>query len=320
MKPLELKKVPLTMTRIHNLPQAFAIVRTSGYREPSFQILMARSNARSYHPFDDHGTEGYTIVEDWTPNHGQSQPYRLEQTPGYESDRNIYKVRYRHPQTNELHEVNYWFLPFMLDVLGRSIPLLEFQYRSWLPHSPRRIDVDMPMSMSSFMSIFERIQRDRLEDIRVREDGSARQDYNYFSQMPHIYSEDDHDDRSNLNERLIGARRTRRQYSRPSTPPSQPEVRIVQVEVPVERVVVQTRSTPLPKAVGDILLSNARKSTETCPILATAFSECDLLSITSCFHIFDAPSLTRWCEDHTSCPVCRTKIENVITETRENAV
>jgi hypothetical protein len=209
----------------------------------------------------------------------------------------------------------------VLQVESHRVPLLEFQYRSWIPTTNRRIEVEMPLSMNQFMDIFERIQRDRLDDIRVSEDDpNARQEYAYPPRLYRANGPDDYDDRLNPNERFVGAMARRQPPSRPLTPPAPPEIRVVQVEVPVERVVVQTRVSPLPKAVGDILLANARRSTDSCPIASTPFSECDILSITSCFHVFDAPSLTRWCEDHTSCPVCRAKIENTVTETRGNAM
>jgi hypothetical protein len=133
---------------------------------------------------------------------------------------------------------------------------------------------------------------------------------------------DDHDDRLSVSTEYIGAR-TRRyipQHERPPTPPPQPEIRIVQVEVPVERVVVQTRVAPLPKNVGEVLLSHARRGADSCPIAATPFSECTQLCVTSCFHVFDFESLTRWQSEHTSCPVCRCKIENVVSEARVDGV
>jgi hypothetical protein len=86
------------------------------------------------------------------------------------------------------------------------------------------------------------------------------------------------------------------------------------VEVPVERVVVHQKILPLPKGVGDALIRDARASTESCPILQTPFSECRKLAVSSCFHIFDKESLATWQQAHTSCPVCRCKIENVVSE------
>jgi hypothetical protein len=36
--------------------------------------------------------------------------------------------------------------------------------------------------------------------------------------------------------------------------------------------------------------------------------------VTSCFHVFDSEALNRWRQEHTSCPVCRTMITNVVTK------
>ncbi len=139
-------------------------------------------------------------------------------------------------------------------------------------------------------------------------------DYSYQPHYPSYHpldGPDDRDDRRYNRGDLVGV--TRYQNTRAATPPP-PEIRIVQVEVPVERVVIQTQIKPLPKAVGDILIANARSSTDSCPIAATTFKECTKLSITSCFHVFDFESLSKWQETHSTCPVCRAKIENVVSE------
>lgn len=314
------------MTRFEALPSTFAIVRTAGYRGPQFQILTSHCEPWNNHPFGDRGDEPYNIVEEWVGQYDDG-PYRLEQPRNNETDRRIYQAKYRNPITNDVLEVKYWYLPFVLEVGIRRVPLLEFQYRSWIPHSQRTIEVDLPMSMTQFMSIFERIQRDRLDDIRDGEDRVMTTNERRFQRALSRYPRgpDDYDDRLNRNERYVGAGgEARMRYM--DRPPSPVPPRIIEVpvervvRVPVDRVVIQTRVAPLPKTIGDILISNARKGADSCPIVATPYSECDSLSITSCFHIFDGPSLTRWCEDHTSCPVCRTKIENIITETRGDAV
>jgi hypothetical protein len=79
--------------------------------------------------------------------------------------------------------------------------------------------------------------------------------------------------------------------------------------------VTQIRVQPLPKHVGEVLLSAARKGTDSCPIAALTFAECSSLAVSSCFHIFDKESLERWMTTSASCPVCRSKIENVVSET-----
>jgi hypothetical protein len=61
----------------------------------------------------------------------------------------------------------------------------------------------------------------------------------------------------------------------------------------------------LPSHVLDALLRDAKSGKESCPISMTLYSECDSLSITSCFHIFDKKSLALWFENNSTCPLCR---------------
>lgn len=334
------------MTQFVRLPETFAILRTNGYRGPSFQLLGSRFVSPNYNRYPSegpHSQERFNIVEDITSDEYQ---YRLEEEPNYETHRRLFKIRYQHPQTRAILDTLFWVLPFRLFRGNLIIPILEFHVRSWIPRSTLSLPVSFPHSIEDFLRIVERIQQEVLHEIRHREDqdssfldlynrvpsAGGMDIRNFFggSRRPYtpprtledtFYGEDDVDDRMSIQSQYIGAgvgRRTRRGQSPPPSPRIVESVRIV--EVPVERVVVQTRVAPIPKNVGEILLANARAGADSCPIAATPFSECTKLCVTSCFHIFDEANLNRWRNDHTSCPVCRCKIENVVSETRVDGV
>ena len=327
------------------LPNRFAILRTNGYRGPTFQLLQSRYiSPRTDRYFEHLGniSERYNVVEDITPE--DLVEFRMEEDRNYEPHRRLFKVRYQNPQTQAILETTFWVLPFHLVRGNESIPLLEFHTRAWIPRSSFTLHVTLSFSMEHIMNTIERIQQDVLHEIRHREDDqSSMIDIydrvpsrggmdirSFFRHRPRssihypdetIFGEDDIDDRMSVETQYVGAGSHRRSHY---TLPPTPQPRIVEsvriVEVPVERVVVQTRTVPIPKNVGEILLANARAGADSCPIASTPFSECTKLCVTSCFHIFDEANLNRWRQDHTSCPVCRCKIENVVSETRVDGV
>jgi len=285
------------MSNQQPFPEVFGIVRTQGYRGPTIQYLRSHYDSamgRSYYKINN-----LYIGEEINNMFYQTNPRLL--------DKSLYILRFRHPETREIQEVYYWYLPFSVNIEGRAIPFLDFQYRSWMPRSnlPFPITSDIDEILDCILSI----QQQRLAEIQRREDREReRMSFARFFQ----HTSDDEDDRMSTPEnQLIGARV--RRSSRPVTP-AQTTIQIV--EVPVERVVVTTRVQPLPKSVGDILLANARKGNDSCPITAVPFTDCSKICVTSCFHIFEAESLTRWHQGHANCPVCRSKIENVVFEER----
>lgn len=295
------------MNRSNILPRTFAILRTNAYRGPQMQVLRSDYNRREDHYMIEN-------VEEHISSTLRSS-YRISSLHRHQPlDETIYTIRLRNPDTHSIIEVKYWYLPFTLRSL--NVPLLEFQYRSWIPRIDHIIPLDADIHITEVLRVIDRIQEQRLERIRTMEDrGIQERPYLPYFHPLDSPGPDDYDDRMSYQEDFVGVNRYRtRRPLRPPTPPPQPEIRIVEVQVPVERIIVQTRNKPLPKSVGDILLANARDGSDSCPITAMPFKECSKLSITSCFHVFDLESLSRWQEDNTTCPVCRAKIENVVSE------
>jgi len=334
-----------TMTQYMRLPQTFAILRTNGYRGPTFQLLRSRYvSPDRYGNLGEtrRGSDRFNVVEDITPE--DLVEFRMEEDRNYEPHRRLFKVLYQNPQTGSILETTFWVLPFRIYRGNEIIPLLEFHTRAWIPRSSSILHVVLPFSMEHLMNTVDRIQQEVLHEIRHREDeqssfmglydrvpsAGGMDIRNFFRTRPQtpiyypentFYGEDDMDDRLSVETHYVGAGRHRRSRHGRSPPPSPRVVESVRiVEVPVERVVVQTRTVPIPKNIGEILLANARAGADSCPIASTPFSECAKLCVTSCFHIFDEENLNRWRQDHTSCPVCRCKIENVVSESRVDGV
>ena len=287
------------------LPDIFAIVRDS-IRPPCLQLLVS-----------------YVVNHDWNREHRDLPLYEIDNMPHAELVQGIVgqsgnlgrgtvnTMRCQHPDTRETMEVNWWFTPFYVRSEGlQRIPILEFQTRSWIPAG--YVPIPIQANINEMLDLMGRIQEDRLAEIRAREDQASQYNMNryrneYFRPQMH-----------NRNQRIrtppyhVLPFRHRNRSTSPDIP--EPVVRVVEVQVPVERVVVQNKALPLPKSVGDILMQHARAGTDSCPIAATPFAECEKLCISSCFHIFDKASLATWQADHTTCPVCRCKIENVVSE------
>ena len=310
------------MTQFTRLPEYFAIVRSNTYSGPSFQVLHSSWVSDRTRGLADH----FNVVDDNTENN--AYVLHLEERRNHLHDRHIYSARCKHPNTSHILETYFWFLPFELMSHRVGIPVLEFHTRAWIPRAEERVQVSLSFPMDNFILVAENIQREMLHEIRRLEDDDSQfmsrfrnNTFSWFSSRNISSGPDDYDDRLGPGN-FVGAGGYNRR--RPRTPSPVPVPRIVEsvriVEVPVERVVVQTRTAPLPKAIGDIILAGARTGTDSCPIASIPFKDCTQICVTSCFHIFETASLNRWREDHTTCPVCRARIENVVCETTTDGV
>lgn len=300
------------------LPELFAIIRQA-YRGPCLQILSSdlQDSYSSYYRTERRDYRGsFHVVNS---SHAQAfEDVPLQRTTSVDTRIGTYSIR--QPETNSVVEVKGWFLPYYFRFHGHVVPLMEFQYRSWIPGD--YFSVPIRTDLNQFMHVVEGIQRERIHDIQTREDNMIPR----IAFYQRANGPDDYDTRyeDEMNVYIGAGRRMSRRYSRMDIPPPVPRVVEVPieriVEVPVERIVVQNRPLPLPKSVGELLLSEARKGADSCPIAATPFAECEKLCVSSCFHVFDAASLMRWQETNTTCPVCRCKIENIVSEATTNAV
>lgn len=286
-------------------PELFAIVRDS-IRPPHLQVLTSYVVNRDWERRYNNDAPLYEV--DHMPRADRIQGIVIQSSQSMRGTINV--VRCRHPDTGEAIEVNWWFTSFCIRSEQDRIPILEFQTRSWIPAG--YYPVPIQTNLNEMLSVMARIQEDRLAEIRAREDAASHHQINRY-RNDYYESGYSNEYRPIRTPPSIPYRHRRRSIS-PAIQPPPPPARVIEVQVPVERVVIQNRALPLPKSVGDLLLKDARQGGDSCPIAATPYAQCEKLCVSSCFHIFDAASLAIWQADHTSCPVCRSKIENVVSE------
>lgn len=163
----------------------------------------------------------------------------------------------------------WWKMPLYYELATIKIPVIEFQYKAWLPESG--VVITHPPLRDEITSIYESVNSEIFNQIAS-------------SQRP----------------------------PRVLTPPIRPGT--VQRVSTISRSMIQIRPLVLPQSVGQIILHSTRLSSDACPITSTPYSEIANLSVTSCFHVFDTESIEQWRETHSTCPVCRTEITNMVSE------
>ena len=313
-KPLEIEST-IQMPAVQHFPSVFAVIRTQAIPRPCLQILQSQdhSHSRNYErsrtPVFIRNFPGADRLQD-------SDLYRLDL---YQVDPTIFTLRYLVDGHRDVREVKFWTLPYYIRYHNEHIPVLEFQYRSWLPENYQPVAISR--DIQEVLHVHARIESERIQEIRAQEDSGHRfSQYGEFTPSirysRHTAGPDDWDDRLYLSRnQLVGARGRSRTPSPPRRMSAAPPPPVVQiVEVPVERVIREVRTRPIPKTIGELILVGARNGSDSCPIAALSYKDCVKLSVSSCFHIFDKESLDRWMETSESCPVCRSRIENVISE------
>jgi hypothetical protein len=216
------------------------------------------------------------------------------------------RIRLHH---GSIRQVVFWFVPVILDTgLNNAVPLLDFSFKAWLPRPSRRIHVaysnEIPQTMDMLQSRYSSLtssisyipDESEMPEVPVRPPTPPRS----RSSTPQ-QAESDDETQSVMTvypqEPWLGSPRRLDFPPLPATPINE------------DRLPLQ-----IPHHVGNLLIDDARRSSDTCPISAIAFSEIPRLAVTSCFHVFDCEALNQWRHEHNSCPVCRTPIINVVTK------
>ena len=66
----------------------------------------------------------------------------------------------------------------------------------------------------------------------------------------------------------------------------------------------KAKPKPIPRRIAWLVAEDACKNKESCPISMEDISPITA-SVTSCFHVFDTPSLNIWLQEKNTCPSCR---------------
>jgi hypothetical protein len=278
-------------------PEAFAILRTLSSRGPFWQILEV--NFHTYngpnHVYCDFKTHGRfescqqideVILEEHHPISPKSVNFRFG--------------------NRDFREFTYYKVPIQLRIFDEVIPVINFNYKAWLPRPSHRIPVDQREGVTMRYHEVERL-------FGIYSRSQSNNQSSFFQDLPHRSPTPPRLSRSENPSPLSVASEesTLSTYSLPfgggpmefpPLPPSPPSTS------PVSRPLV------LPEHVGYLLIESAHVGQDSCPISQTPFRELQTLSATSCFHVFDHDSLNTWLSQNNICPVCRTGITNVVSK------
>ena len=65
-----------------------------------------------------------------------------------------------------------------------------------------------------------------------------------------------------------------------------------------------------PRHVLEVLKQDAISKGDSCPISFTPFAECDSITVTSCFHLFETAALEQWFKAKQLCPTCKQLVKS----------
>jgi hypothetical protein len=73
------------------------------------------------------------------------------------------------------------------------------------------------------------------------------------------------------------------------------------------------KETNIPVFVAEALIKAGISTNNECIISMIPLKECSKVSVTNCYHCFDASSLTTWTNKKNTCPLCNNEITSIIT-------
>ena len=306
------------MTRIDVFPQQFAVVKEFEDDGPKFQFLDSRllrvEDGECIYEISKAEWGRNMVDRNWVERDIENFEPEIQVLNCVYEDR-VNPQRYR-----------YWPLSgvYIPGLNGNNIPILEFQYKSWIPISRHLIPIQ---NKELFMRFFHRVNREHIDILR--------QNPNYLTPPPaptQIVTP-------------LAPNHPRFLSYRTSPPPpinisTQALDELLESfhDLPIPRNLTElleqegdlprafqvhdeaspravSMPLPIPQRVGELLIHDARAGTECCPITASPYSTATRLSVTSCFHVFDAESLETWRrEGSNTCPTCRATIVNIVTQ------
>lgn len=286
---------------MQDFPNYFAILRNTSMRGPYWQFFEA-----IYH---DNDNAHQIRSASW-----ESQIISVNDSGILPFQENAVRFARIRLSNGSVRQIVYWFVPVFLDTgIKDRVPVLDFNFKAWLPRPNRRIhaaftnEITETMaslwarfsSLSTFISYIPENNNDLQPNTLIRPPSPPR------TRAPTPEQIDSDDETQSImsvypqmQEPWLGSPRRLDFPALPPTPSPQQESRT---------------PLPIPEHVGHLLIKHAQESNDSCPITATQYSDISQLSVTSCFHVFEHEALNIWRQEHTSCPVCRTTIINVVT-------
>ena len=279
-------------------PQAFAVLRTLSYRGSYWQIIEVNSHTYNEinHIYYDFNLEGR-----FRNTRQVDEVIFLPRLPIYPK-----KATFR-LDVDDIRELTYYTVPMQLRIFDETIPVLNFELKAWLPRPEFRIPVE---NSEDVYNAFHR----SLQDYRVsrRQQSPSQQRSQVARQIDfrpptpplpgHQSPASVRSDNSDIS--IYASPEMRFEFpTLPASPSSSP---------------VASRPLPIPELVGHLLIENAIRGEDSCPITAVPYREIQRISATSCFHVFETEAIQTWLREHSQCPVCRNSINNMITKEIKN--
>ena len=88
----------------------------------------------------------------------------------------------------------------------------------------------------------------------------------------------------------------------------QQSLRLSMLDIIMNPSIVAMRICPIPKFAAELMKRGAIAKNDCCPITLNPLKECESLTLTSCYHLFDTPAIDRWLRENMECPTCKEKI------------
>jgi len=272
-------------------PEHFAILRTLSSRGPSWQLFQSKYICSGLRP-----SECFYKIIPYTRAGIDEVIYSEDQS--WTTQKSV-SLR---TQDGELLVQKYCILPMILYIGNSEFPIVEFEYKAWLPkpssRSPVSNHIRVLQAYNDCMRRIHRVDRRLFDDLPRRPPTPP-----HFSRPVSPISTVSDDAHS-----VISIFPGYHSLDFPALPPSP-----VSISPPVS-----SKPLPIPELVGMLLIQNAKTSEDACPISTIPFKELTSLTATSCFHVFDTESIQTWLKQHRECPICRNSVSNFITKELKN--
>lgn len=284
---------------MRKLPNTFAVIRTQSTRGPFYQLFQSR-----------YPTDSVCKVERMQ---GEEQVRSIGDTHFIRDDAAIYSSLFQ-LQNGSQQYYSYWFLPVVVAVNASLIPVLNFSFKAWLPSPTHRIPID---TQNRVLEIYDQCERRWAGVEHQRNSEDLNTYFPNLSMRPPTpprrrHSEDSLSTVSDGDE--VGSVMT----VYPGSHPPGGEFNTLPA-LPASPAPTQSlHPLYLPERVGHLLIDNAFKGDDSCPITAIPFSELPSITVTSCFHVFESDAIRTWMQDSSQCPVCRCSVTNMVTKEAKN--
>jgi hypothetical protein len=88
----------------------------------------------------------------------------------------------------------------------------------------------------------------------------------------------------------------------------QQSLRFKMLDMIMNPVVVESVACPIPKFAAELMKRGAIAKNDCCPITLNPLNECQSVTITDCYHLFDTVAIDTWMRKNMNCPSCKQKI------------